>query len=120
MSIECFKTIEEMLKHVRKNCMTRSDLVHFVCKQISNRSEEYDYYFENNTLKRIGKDGKVEAVLKSKRNFVIIGYLFELEKFIELNLEKKYINLETFYKKYGIGIIVKTNNQNKFYLGTKL
>ena len=111
-----FKNIEEMIRYTRKGCVTRTYLIDYVCKLVSNRSEEYDYYFEKNTLRRIDVNGNDEIVLKSKRNFIIIGYLFELEKFLDLDLEVKYKNLEAFYDEHGLGVIVKAYKGKSFYI----
>ena len=103
-----FKSIQEMIKHTRPSLNTRFYMVEYFCKIITKRSEFYDYFLEKNSIKRIDIDGKIEVCLKSNRNYILEAYLFEVEKLIDLGLEKKHKNLENFYQEHGLGKIVKT------------
>lgn len=103
-----FKSVQEMIRHTRPSLNTRFSMIEYFCKLISKRSELYDYFPEKHCIKRVDIDGKIEVCIKSNRNFILEAYLLEVEKFIDLDLEKKYKNLEKFYQKYGFGKIIKT------------
>lgn len=115
-----FKNFEQMIKHTRATGLKiRADMINYFCTLVSKRSAIYDYFYENNALKRINKKGIIDVCLKSKTKYILCGYLFELEKFIDLGLERKYKNLENFYKKHGFGKIVKVKN-NSYKISTDL
>lgn len=115
-----FKDFKQMIKHTRATDLKiRADMINYFCTLVSKRSVIYEYFYENDTLKRINKEGKIDICLKSKTKYILCGYLFELENFIDLGLESKYQNLENFYKKYGFGKIVKMQN-NSYRISTDL